>query len=73
MLCVILCLALSSCYLLKPQVPMPVYDVLKPSEAVKIIAINEDETVVVSGEFIVWVQALKQEIERLREKTGEIW
>jgi len=52
---------------------MPVYDVLKPSEAVKIIAINEDETVVVSGEFIVWVQALKQEIERLREKTGEIW
>lgn len=63
----------SSCYLLKPIQPMPVYDVLKPSLEVDILKVNDDGTVVVSGEFIVWVKMLEHEIKRLREKTGEIW
>ncbi len=69
----ILFLATSSCWLVKPQQPMPVYDVLLPSPEVQIIAINEDSTVLVSAEFMTWVKALKQEIIRLREKTGEFY
>ena len=69
----ILLLTASSCWALRPQEPMPVYDVLLPSEAVQIIAINEDGTVLVSAEFMTWVKALKQEIIRLRERTGEIY
>lgn len=52
---------------------MPVFDVLLPSPEVEILKINIDGTVLVSAEFMTWVQALKQEIKRLREKTGEIW
>jgi len=52
---------------------MPVYDVLKPGPEVDIIAVNEDETVLVSGEFMVWVKMLQQEIKRLRDKVGEDW
>jgi hypothetical protein len=29
--------------------------------------------VIVTGEFMVWVEMLQQEIERLRKKTGEVW
>ncbi len=71
--CVILFSVVNSCGLIRPLEPMPVYDILLPSEAVQIIAINEDGTVLVSGEFMTWVKALKQEIIRLREKTGEIY
>ena len=71
--CVILFSVASSCSLIRPQEPIPVYDVLLPSEAVQIIAINEDGTVLVSVEFMTWVKALKQEIIRLREKTGEFY
>lgn len=72
-LSVILFLGTNSCWLIKPQEPMPVYDVLLPSPDVQIITINEDGSVLVSAEFMTWVQALKQEIKRLREKTGELW
>ena len=73
MLCVILCLVANSCNLLKPPVEMPVYDVLKPGTEVDILKINEDGTVLVTGEFMEWVVMLKQEIRRLREKSGEAW
>ena len=72
-LCVILCLTASSCWLFKPSVEMPVYDVLKPSAEVDIIAINEDGTILVTGEFMVWVKMLQQEVKRLRDKVGEDW
>jgi hypothetical protein len=71
--CAILFLALSSCWLVKPAVAPPVYDVLKPGPEVQILAINLDQTVLVSADFMVWVKMLKQEIKRLREKTGEVW
>lgn len=66
-------MATSNCWLFQPSVPMPVYDVLKPGPEVQILAINDDGTVLVSGEFMAWVKMLRQEIERLREKKGEIW
>lgn len=66
-------MAASSCWLVKPSVEMPVYDVLKPGLEVDILKINEDGTVLVTGEFIVWVKMLRQEIERLRDKVGEDW
>lgn len=72
-LCAILFLIANSCWLVKPSVEMPVYDVLKPGPEVDIIAVNEDETVLVSGEFMVWVKMLQQEIKRLRDKVGEDW
>lgn len=71
--CAILFLGANSCSILRPSVEMPVYDVLKPGPDVDIIKINDDETVLVTGEFIVWVKMLRQEIERLREKVGEDW
>lgn len=52
---------------------MPVYDVLKPGLEVDIIAINEDGTVLVTGEYIVWNKMLQQEVKRLRDKVGEDW
>jgi len=52
---------------------MPVYDVLKPGPEVDILAINEDGTVLVTGEYIVWNKLLCQEIKRLRDKLGEDW
>ena len=72
-LCAILFLTANSCWLVKPSVEMPVYDVLKPGPEVDIIAINEDKTVLVTDEFIVWVKMLQQEIKRLREKVKEDW
>lgn len=52
---------------------MPEKDVLKPGPEVQILKINLDETVLVNGEFMVWVKELRQEIKRLRSKAGEIW
>ena len=72
-LLLVLITATNSCNLLTPPSLMPSHDVLKPGPEVKIIKINLDETVLVSGEFMVWVMELKQEVKRLREKTGEIW
>ncbi len=74
-LCVILCLTASanSCWLVRPSVEMPVYDVLKPGVEVDILAIYEDGTVLVTTEFMTWVKMLTQEIERLRDKVGEDW
>ena len=71
-------MTVSSCSLVKPfiKIPvleMPAYDVLKPGAEVDILTINEDGTVLVTGEFMVWVTMLKQEIERLRDKVGEDW
>jgi len=75
--------------LFRPSIPQPVYDVLKPGSEVDIIGftvagqkmtIEEGETgktregdVIVTDEFMVWVEMLMQEIERLRNKTGESW
>ncbi len=87
--CVILFLSIASCSLFSPSVPQPVYDVLRPGLGVDIIGftvagqkmtIGDGETgetregdVIVTGEFMVWVEMLQQEIERLRKKTGEVW
>ena len=68
-----LTVSLNSCWLFKPSVEVPVYDVLKPSAEVDILKVNEDETVLVTGEFIVWVKMLQQEVKRLRDKVGEDW
>jgi len=70
-------------------VPQPVYDVLKPGPGVDIIGftvagqkmtIGDGEMgetgegdVIVTGEFMVWVEMLQQEITRLRNKTSENW
>lgn len=70
----ILFLTASSCSLINQLVPpleTSEFDVLKPGEEVNIIKINEDGTVVVTAEFMVWIVKLKQEIERLRLKLGE--
>ncbi len=87
--CVILFLNIASCSLFSPSVPQPVYDVLKPGLGVDIIGftvagqkmtIEEGKTgetregdVIVTGEFMVWVEMLQQEIDRLRNKVGEDW
>ena len=87
--CAILFLSIASCSLFRPSIPQPVYDVLKPGSEVDIIGftvagqkmtIEEGETgktregdVIVTDEFMVWVEMLMQEIERLRNKTGESW
>lgn len=87
--CAILFLAASNCSLLRPTLPQPVFDVLRPGPEVQIIGftvagqkmiVEEGETgetkdgdVIVSGEFMVWVKMLQQEIKRLRKKTGEVW
>ena len=75
-LCAILCLTVSSCSLidqLLPPIERPEFNVLEPGEEVDIVKINEDGTVVVTADFIVWVVKLKQEIEWLRLKLGEEW
>ncbi|GAG89446.1 unnamed protein product [marine sediment metagenome] len=72
----ILFLTASSCSLIDRlilPVERPEFDVLEPKEGIDIVKINEDGTVVVTADFIVWVVKLKQEIERLREKLGEEW
>ena len=56
-----------------PPALMPAHDVLKPGPDVQILKINLDGTILVSGEFMVWVKELRQEISRLRGKVGEIW
>ncbi len=87
--CAILFLAVSNCSLFRPSVPQPVFDVLRPGPEVQIVGFTvagqemiaeEGETgetregdVIVSGEFMVWVKMLQQEIKRLRNKTGESW
>jgi len=87
--CAILFLSIASCSLFRPSLPQPVYDVLKPGPKVDIIGftvagqkmtIEEGETgetrdgdVIVTGEFMVWVEMLQQEIDRLRNKVGEDW
>jgi len=87
--CVILFLSIASCSLFSPSVPQPVYDVLRPGLGVDIIGftvagqkmtIGDGETgetregdVIVTGEFMVWVEMLQQEIDRLRNKAGEDW
>lgn len=72
-LLLVLITATNSCNLFTIPALMPAKDVLEPGPDVRIIKINIDETVLVSGEFIVWVIELKQEIRRLRSKAGEIW
>ena len=65
------------------------FDVLRPGPEVQIIGFTvtgqkmtieegelgetKDGDVIVSGEFMVWVKMLQQEIKRLRRKTGETW
>lgn len=87
--CAILFLAVSNCSLLRPTLPQPVFDVLKPGPEVQIIGFTvagqkmiaeegktgetKDGDVIVSGEFMVWVKMLQQEIKRLRRKAGESW
>lgn len=87
--CAILFLAVSNCSLLRPTLPQPVFDVLRPGPEVQIIGFTvagqkmtaeegetgetKDGDVIVSGEFMVWVKMLQQEIKRLRRKTGETW
>ena len=46
---------------------LELYDVLVPGPKVKVLAINPDGSVVVSREFILWVQDLKEEIKKLRK------
>ena len=72
-LLLVLITATNSCNLFTIPALMPSHDVLKPGPEVQILKINLDETVLVSGEFMVWVKELRQEVKRLREKTGEIW
>jgi len=87
--CAILFLAVSNCDLLRPTLPQPVFDVLKPGSKVRIIGFTvagqkivaeegeieetKDGDVIVSEEFMVWVKMLQQEIKRLRKKAGEAW
>jgi hypothetical protein len=47
---------------------LELYDVLVPGPKVKVLAINADGSVVVSREFVLWVEDLKTEILRLRHK-----
>lgn len=72
----ILFLTASSCSLINqlvPPVERPEFDVLEPGPEVDIVKINEDGTIVVTADFMVWVVKLKHEIKRLREKIGEEW
>lgn len=87
--CAILFLSIASCSLFSPSVPQPVYDVLNPGPEVDIIGFTvagqkmiieggeagetREGDVIVTGEFMVWVKMLQQEIKRLRRKTGEVW
>ncbi len=87
--CAILFLAVSNCSLFRPTLPQPVYDVLRPGPEVQIIGFTvagqemiaeegetgetKDGDVIVTGEFMVWVKMLQQEIKRLRKKTSETW
>jgi len=82
-------LAVSSCSLFGPTLSQPVFDVLKPGPEVQIIGYTvakqkmiaeegeigetKDGDVIVSGDFMLWVKMLQQEIKRLRKKTGEVW
>ena len=75
---IFLCLTVSSCSFIKPlletpEMGIPLSDVLRPGVEIDVLKINEDGTVVVTAEFMVWVIELKQEIERLRLKLGEEW
>ena len=86
---VILFLTGNSCWVFKPSLEMPVYDVLKPGPEVDIVGYTiagqkmikenkeigetRDGDVIVTGEFMVWIKLLEQEIERLRDKVGEDW
>lgn len=88
-LCVILFLTGNSCWLFKPEVEVPVYDVLKPGAEVDIVGYTiagqkmigkdkeivdtKDGDVIVTGEYMVWTKLLFQEVERLRDKVGEDW
>lgn len=87
--CVIVFCLSASCSILRPSPPLPVFDVLKPGPEADIVGftvagqkmikenkeegITKDGDVIVTGEFMVWVKMLQQEIERLREKAGETW
>ena len=59
-------LVTSSCSRYDPNL-YPGYDVLRPSATVEIIAFTEDGNVIVSPDFMLWVDDLKAEISRLRK------
>ncbi|NVM21413.1 MAG: hypothetical protein HWN68_06500 [Desulfobacterales bacterium] len=87
--CVILFFLAASCSVFRPSPPLPVFDVLNPGPEVDIVGftvkgqeyikeegergITKNGDVIVTPEFMVWVKMLEQEIERLREKAGEVW
>ena len=50
----------------------PINDVLYPGPDVKILGITDDGNIIVSEAFILWVDALKQEIVRLREEIQRL-
>ena len=64
-------LAGSSCHY-DPSL-VPVADVLKPGPEVEIIGFTDDGHVIVNEAYILWVEALKDEIRRLRSKLEEDW
>ena len=47
-------------------------DVLYPRPDVKVLGVTEDGNVIVTEAFILWVDALKQEIVRLREEIQRL-
>lgn len=49
----------------------PIADVLKPNPEVEIIGFTDDGHVIVNKTYILWVEALKDEIKRLRAKLEE--
>lgn len=59
----------SSCHY-EPRL-VPVADVLKPGPEVEIIGFTDDGHVIVNEAYILWVEALKDEIKRLRAKLEE--
>lgn len=62
-------LFLSSCRV-TPEL-LPVADVLLPSEDVQIVGFTEDGNIIVNGAFMLWVDALKDEIKRLRKELND--
>jgi hypothetical protein len=71
MLCVSFFFLSSSCHSYNPAL-YPSYDVLNPGPEVRLnpLAFTPDGNLIVNQAFILWVEELKQEIIKLRKKSG---
>lgn len=49
----------------------PTGDVLRPGPEVRILAITEDNNIIVNESFMLWVDALKDEIISLRRELAD--